>query len=231
MRPRSIPDALLNGDRKSVNPLDAIEANALDYLVAMDLQQLDLHYALGTDEPRVGRSGRVPVARRDPALPGPEGIDRDAVSDGTRIPCLWLPLRDAPGYECARAYVLRTLHSSNGQFLVQHLIQGMAAVDRKGGDRLAPRFWGFPTTGISSTFEEGGTMNTGKIVTAALRGATLGIGAAMRRSRRSRSRTSGCSSRCASSEAYSGADGEIAGDLHPLRIHGPGQSGRSASTL
>jgi hypothetical protein len=54
--------------------LDAIEANALDYMVAMDLQQFDLHYALGTDEPRVGWSERVPLARRDQTLPGPDGI-------------------------------------------------------------------------------------------------------------------------------------------------------------
>jgi hypothetical protein len=32
----------------------------------------------------------------------------------------------------------------NGQLVVQHLIQGMAEVDRKGGDQMAPRFLGFP---------------------------------------------------------------------------------------
>jgi hypothetical protein len=32
----------------------------------------------------------------------------------------------------------------NGQILVQHLIEGMAEVDRKGGDELAPRFLSFP---------------------------------------------------------------------------------------
>ena len=32
----------------------------------------------------------------------------------------------------------------NGRFVVQHLIQGMAVVDRKGGDQLAPRFLSFP---------------------------------------------------------------------------------------
>ncbi len=32
----------------------------------------------------------------------------------------------------------------DGRIVVQHLIEGMSAVDRKGGDQLAPRFLGFP---------------------------------------------------------------------------------------
>jgi hypothetical protein len=32
----------------------------------------------------------------------------------------------------------------NGEVVVQHLIEGMAAIDRKGGDVLAPRFLSFP---------------------------------------------------------------------------------------
>ena len=32
----------------------------------------------------------------------------------------------------------------NGKIVVQHLIEGMAEVDRKGGDQLAPRFLSFP---------------------------------------------------------------------------------------
>ena len=32
----------------------------------------------------------------------------------------------------------------NGRIVVQHLIEGMAEVDRKGGDELAPRFLSFP---------------------------------------------------------------------------------------
>jgi hypothetical protein len=31
-----------------------------------------------------------------------------------------------------------------GRFTVEHLVQGMAVVDRKGNERLAPRFLGFP---------------------------------------------------------------------------------------
>ena len=32
----------------------------------------------------------------------------------------------------------------DGKIAVQHLIEGMAEVDRKGGDELAPRFLSFP---------------------------------------------------------------------------------------
>ena len=32
----------------------------------------------------------------------------------------------------------------DGRIVVQHLIEGMAEVDRKGGDELAPRFLSFP---------------------------------------------------------------------------------------
>jgi len=39
-----------------VNELDSVESNALDYLVAMDLQDFEVHFALGTDHPRVGWS-------------------------------------------------------------------------------------------------------------------------------------------------------------------------------
>ena len=32
----------------------------------------------------------------------------------------------------------------NGRIVVEHLIEGMAEVDRKGGDERAPRFLSFP---------------------------------------------------------------------------------------
>jgi hypothetical protein len=32
----------------------------------------------------------------------------------------------------------------NAQIVVEHLIEGMTAVDRKGGDQFAPRFLSFP---------------------------------------------------------------------------------------
>ena len=74
-RPQSLPEALLQQDRPTINPLDRIESAALDYLVAMDLRQFELHFEVGTDEPGVAWSERVPEPRRTPALAGPDGID------------------------------------------------------------------------------------------------------------------------------------------------------------
>jgi hypothetical protein len=74
MRPGAVAEELLRSYPGRVNPLDAVESAALDYLVAMDLTQFDLHFALGTDHPRVGWSERALEEVRDPNLPGPDGI-------------------------------------------------------------------------------------------------------------------------------------------------------------
>ena len=62
------------GDDAGMAPLDDIEASALDYLVAFDLDTFELGFALGTDHPRVDWSTRAPRQPRDAALPGPDGI-------------------------------------------------------------------------------------------------------------------------------------------------------------
>jgi hypothetical protein len=54
---------------------DAVEADALVYLVAFDLARFDLGFALGTDHPRLGWSAHIRDEMRNPALPGPDGID------------------------------------------------------------------------------------------------------------------------------------------------------------
>ncbi len=54
--------------------VDSVEANALDYMVALDLAQFDIGFALGTDHPRVGWSERALESVRNPRLPGPDGI-------------------------------------------------------------------------------------------------------------------------------------------------------------
>ena len=54
--------------------IDSVEAAALDYMVALDLGEFDLGFALGTDHPRVGWSERALESVRSPALPGPDGI-------------------------------------------------------------------------------------------------------------------------------------------------------------
>ena len=60
--------------RERLNPLDAVEAAALDYLVAFDVSQFELRFALGTDHPRLGWSERSLESVRDPRTPGPDGI-------------------------------------------------------------------------------------------------------------------------------------------------------------
>lgn len=58
--------------------LDAVESEALSYLVAFDLGGLDLGFALGTEHPRLGWSDRVPEPLRVPPSPGPDGFDSAA---------------------------------------------------------------------------------------------------------------------------------------------------------
>lgn len=65
------PGALAEG-------LDAVESEALAYLVAFDLARFDLGFALGTDHPRLGWSARVRPEQRDARLPGPDGFDSAA---------------------------------------------------------------------------------------------------------------------------------------------------------
>ncbi len=58
-----------------VRALDAVESGALVYLVAFDLDGLELGFGLGTDHPGVGWSERVPDSVRRPLRPGPDGFD------------------------------------------------------------------------------------------------------------------------------------------------------------
>jgi len=72
--PQNIEPRIRFGHEASVNALDAVESKALVFLVAFDLKDFDLHFALGTDHPRVDWSDRPPPSSRDPQLPGPDGI-------------------------------------------------------------------------------------------------------------------------------------------------------------
>ena len=74
MEPQATASVLLGSYKQSVNTLDSVEAGAVDYLVALDLSQFDLAFALGTDHPRVGWSIRTLDSMRNPRLPGPDGI-------------------------------------------------------------------------------------------------------------------------------------------------------------
>jgi hypothetical protein len=74
IRPNLVAPAILQSYKPLVNNLDWVEASALCYLVAFDLEQFELAYALGTEHPRVGWSDHVLPQMKDPKLPGPDGI-------------------------------------------------------------------------------------------------------------------------------------------------------------
>ena len=78
MQPIAVSEDIIRRDKASVNALDAVEASSLNYLVAFDLSQFDLRYALGTDHPRVNWSPRVPGEIQVSRLPGPDGIGSTA---------------------------------------------------------------------------------------------------------------------------------------------------------
>ena len=58
----------------TVHPPDRVEESALVLLVAFDLAEHDLGFALGTTHPRLGWSQRVPERLREPGLAGPDGF-------------------------------------------------------------------------------------------------------------------------------------------------------------
>jgi hypothetical protein len=75
LRPDFVASEIVAREGRRVSPLDPIESEALVYLVAFDLDQLELGFAMGTEHPRVEWSDRVRESVRDPSLPGPDGID------------------------------------------------------------------------------------------------------------------------------------------------------------
>jgi len=74
VQPEALAAPARRQEGRRVNELDSVEAAALDYMVAIDLSQFDLGFALGTDHPRVEWSQRVLESARNPKLPGPDGI-------------------------------------------------------------------------------------------------------------------------------------------------------------
>lgn len=84
IEPRLVSEEVVEAQKGQVNPLDDVEARALVYLVAFDLDQFQLGFALGTEHPRVDWSDRVLPTVRIPSLPGPDGIGsiRPLVSTG-----------------------------------------------------------------------------------------------------------------------------------------------------
>jgi hypothetical protein len=74
LQPNLIEPSILGSYRNHVNGLDSVEAPALCYLVAFDLDRFDLGYALGTAHPSVGWSEEALPQVRSAGLPGPDGI-------------------------------------------------------------------------------------------------------------------------------------------------------------
>ncbi len=72
--PDEIMPEILHSYTRVVNGLDGVEARGIVYLVAFDLNQFNLKYALGTDHPRVERSDHILSQMMDKSLPGPDGI-------------------------------------------------------------------------------------------------------------------------------------------------------------
>jgi hypothetical protein len=89
IEPQMISAYILDSYRSVVNRLDSVESRAMDYLVAFDLADFNLGFALGTDHPRVGWSPRPPREVRN-GLPGPDGISTAAplVTNGLISPAL-----------------------------------------------------------------------------------------------------------------------------------------------
>jgi hypothetical protein len=75
--PGDLAPGYLAGERHA-NPLDDLETGALVYLVAFDLTRFDVHFALGTDHPRLDWSARPPDTVINSALPGPDGVPDSA---------------------------------------------------------------------------------------------------------------------------------------------------------
>ena len=88
LEPDLIDPTILSSYKERVNPLDRVEATALCYLVAFDLDRFDLAYALGTDHPAVTWSQHIQSGIKNDKLPGPDGIGTVAplVSTGLILP-------------------------------------------------------------------------------------------------------------------------------------------------
>jgi hypothetical protein len=74
LQPNLIDAGILRSYPTDVNALDSVEASSLTYLIAFDVDQFELGYALGTEHPKVGWSDHMLDRMRNPQLPGPDGI-------------------------------------------------------------------------------------------------------------------------------------------------------------
>jgi len=72
-QPRAIAQEVLDGPGKT-NRLDSVEGKATGYMVAFDMAEFDMGFALGTDHPALDWSPRPAASARPKGLPGPDGV-------------------------------------------------------------------------------------------------------------------------------------------------------------
>ena len=77
------PDNIMQSYSSRVSKLDSVESKALVISVALDMNQFELGFGIGTDHPRVNWSERIPEDRIPKNLPGPDGFDTIAPIVGT----------------------------------------------------------------------------------------------------------------------------------------------------
>lgn len=79
-KPGAVDPALVASLGARVNPLDAVESEALVYAVAFDMDAFEFDFVLGTDHPRVVWSERAPewATTRYENLLGPDGFEQTA---------------------------------------------------------------------------------------------------------------------------------------------------------
>jgi hypothetical protein len=75
IQPKLVAEEVIESQKRLVANLDSTESSALVYLVAFDLNQFELGFAMGTQHPNVDWSNRVKDNIRDQTLPGPDGIN------------------------------------------------------------------------------------------------------------------------------------------------------------
>jgi hypothetical protein len=73
VQPKAVSARILGSHPSRVNGLDAVEAGAMDYLIAFDMAEFNLGFVIGTDHPRVDWSSQATRAAHG-NLPGPDGI-------------------------------------------------------------------------------------------------------------------------------------------------------------
>ena len=85
----AVAPQIFQSRQNSVSPLDRVEAAEVIYLVAFDLQRLEVKYSRGTDHPRVGWSEHMLDRMKDTSRPGPDGIGSIAPLHATGLIPPW----------------------------------------------------------------------------------------------------------------------------------------------